>query len=129
MPILGTMNGKTILIIEDDRSLARLMEIVFDGKGLKAHPCLDSNRAIEMARRLRPDLIILDIHMPRRSGVGVLKKLRQDDATRQTPVIVFSVLSRRQSIEQLKKMGAVDFVSKGAGMDALMEKAMLYLGS
>lgn len=123
------MNQKTILIVEDDRSLARLMEIVFNGKGLKAHPCLDPTHVMEMARRLRPDLIILDIHMPRRSGIGVLKRLRQDEATRLTPVIVFSVLSRRQSIEQLKKLGADDFVSKGAGMDALIEATLSRLGS
>lgn len=120
------MDPKTVLVIEDDRSLARLTEVMLNGRGLKTHLCLDSNNAMEMAKRLQPDLIILDIHMPRRSGIGVLKRLRQEDATRETPVIISSVLSRRQSIEQLKKMGANDFVSKGAGIDCLIEKVLSY---
>ena len=126
MIILFTMDSKTVLVIEDDRSLARLTEVMLNGRGLKTHLCLDSNNAMEMARRLQPDLIILDIHMPRRSGIAVLKRLRQDDVTRDTPVIISSVLSRRQSIEQLKRMGANDFVSKGEGIDCLIEKVISY---
>lgn len=123
------MDQKTVLVIEDDRALARLTEVMLNGKGIKAHLCLDASHAMETTRRVCPDLIILDIHMPRRSGIGVLKKIRQDDLTREIPVIISSVLSRRQSIEQLKKMGADDFVSKSAGINALMEKVMFYLKS
>jgi len=115
------------LVIEDDRSLARLTEVMLNGRDVKAHLCLDASHAMEMAKRIIPDLIILDIHMPRRSGIGVLKRLRQDDTTRHIPVIISSVLSRRQSIEQLKKMGAAEFVPKSAGINALVEKVMSYL--
>jgi len=118
---------KRVLVIEDDRSIARLTEVMLNSKGIKTHLCLDASHAMEMARRLHPDLIILDIHMPRQSGMGVLKQLRQDDTTRQTPVIISSVLSRRESIEQLKDMGADDFVSKSAGIDALINRTMHYL--
>ncbi|MDI6831466.1 MAG: response regulator, partial [Actinomycetota bacterium] len=106
------MGEKTVLVIEDDRSIARLAEIVLNNRGLKTYICLDAGNAVEIARRLGPDLIILDIHMPRRSGMWVLKRLRQDSATMDTPIIVNSVLTRTQSIEQLKKMGASEFVPK-----------------
>jgi DNA-binding response OmpR family regulator len=125
--ILLLMNQKTVLVIEDDRSIARLAEIILTGKGLKTHLCLDATNAAQIARRVLPDLIILDIHMPRRSGIGILKRLQQDETTSGIPVIVNSVLTRRQSIEQLKKMGASDFVSKGAGIDALVERVMFHL--
>jgi CheY-like chemotaxis protein len=125
--ILYLMDSRTVLVVEDDRSLARLTEVMLNGRDIKAHLCLDASHAMEMARRIGPDLIILDIHMPRRSGIGVLKKLRQDDSTRNIPVIISSVLSRRQSIEQLKRIGANDFVPKSAGINALMEKVMSYL--
>jgi two-component system, cell cycle response regulator len=121
------MNQKTVLVIEDDRSTARLAEIVLSGKGIRTHLCLDSTSAVQIAHRVLPNLIILDIHMPRRSGISILKRLQQDEATRAIPVIVNSVLTRRQSIEQLKRMGASDFVSKGDGIEALMEKVMLHL--
>ena len=121
------MNQKTVLVIEDDRSIARLAEIILNGKGLKTHLCLDATNAVQMTQRVLPDLIILDIHMPRRSGISILKRLQQEESTRTIPVIVNSVLTRRQSIEQLKKIGASDFVPKGAGIEALVEKVMLHL--
>ncbi len=122
------MNQKTVLVIEDDRSIARLAEIILNGKGLKTHLCLDATNAVQMAQRIRPDLVILDIHMPRRSGISILKRLQQEEVTRAIPVIVNSVLTRRQSIDQLKKMGASDFVPKSAGIEALVEKVMFHLG-
>lgn len=126
--ILLLMNQKTVLVIEDDRSIARLAEIILNGKGLKTHLCLDATNAVQMAQRIRPDLVILDIHMPRRSGISILKRLQQEEVTRAIPVIVNSVLTRRQSIDQLKKMGASDFVPKSAGIEALVEKVMFHLG-
>jgi CheY-like chemotaxis protein len=118
------MEKKTVLIIEDDRAVARLIEIVLSGKGLYTHVCLDATGALEVTKRVLPDLVILDIHMPRRSGISVLKRLRQEESTRHVPVVVFSVLSRRQSIEQLSRMGADGFISKSEGVDALVEKVM-----
>lgn len=121
------MNQKTVLVIEDDRSFARLAEIMLNRKDIKTHLCLDVTNAMEITRRVQPDLIILDIHMPQRSGMWILKLLQQDETTREITVIVNSVLTRRKSIEQLKKMGASDFVSKSDGMDVLVEKVMSYL--
>lgn len=118
------MEKKTVLIIEDDRAIARLIEIVLSGKGLYTHVCLDATNALEVVTRVNPNLVILDIHMPRRSGIGVLKRLRQEESTRHVPVVVFSVLSRRQSIDQLAKMGADGFISKSEGVDALVEKVL-----
>ncbi len=121
------MGSKTVLVIEDDHSIARLIEIVLSGKGFHTHICLDASSALEIFSRVRPDLVILDIHMPRRSGFSVLKRLRQEDATQNTPIVVFSVLTRGKSVDQLVRMGASDFVSKSEGVDALVEKVMSIL--
>jgi len=122
------MGMKDILVIEDDRSIARLIEIVLTGKGFNIHICLDADGAVDIFRRVHPDLVILDIHMPRRSGMSILKRLRQEEDLAEVPVIVFSVLARRQSIDQLMKMGASDFVPKSAGISALVEKVVSTLG-
>lgn len=123
------MEKKRVLVIEDDSSIARLIEIVLSGKGFHTHVCLDASSALEISNRVQPDLVILDIHMPRRSGFNVLKRLRQESATRETPILIYSVLTRRKSIEQLVRMGASDFVCKSEGMDALVEKVMAILSS
>lgn len=118
------MEKKTVLVIEDDRSMARLIEVVLGGKGFHTHVCLDPASAPDVSARVHPDLVILDIHMPRGSGFNVLKRLREDEATSGVPIVVFSVLTRRKSIEQLARMGASGFVSKSAGVDALVEKVL-----
>lgn len=121
------MNAKKILIVEDDHSFARLLEVILNAKGFKVFLCLDASSAMEMAARIQPDLIILDIHMPRRSGTGVLKKLRQEKSTNRTPVIISSSMSSEKAIEQLKKLGADDFVPKSSDPDVLLEKVISHL--
>jgi two-component system, OmpR family, response regulator AdeR len=121
------MSPRKILIIEDDRSFARLLEIILTGRGFKAHLCLDPRSAIEMAMRVEPDLIILNIHMPRRSGTAVLKRLRQEISTSEIPVIVSSSMTSQKGIERLKKLGVNDFVSKSSEPDVLLEIVMSYL--
>ncbi|OFW56096.1 MAG: hypothetical protein A2W01_10130 [Candidatus Solincola sediminis] len=79
--------------------------------------------------RIEPDLIILDIHMPRRSGTAVLKKLRQETATSQTPVIVSSSITSQKGIERLEKLGVNDFVPKSSEPEVLLQKVMFYLTS
>jgi CheY-like chemotaxis protein len=56
-----------------------------------------------------------------------LKQLQQDETMRDIPVIINSVLTRKKSIEQLKKMGACDFVPKSSGMDLLVDKVIFHL--
>ena len=123
------MSPRTILIIEDDRSFARLLEVILTGRVYKTHLCLDPRNTIETAMRIEPDLIILDIHMPRRSGTAVLKKLRQETATSQTPVIVSSSITSQKGIERLEKLGVNDFVPKSSEPEVLLQKVMFYLTS
>ena len=120
--ILFSMEGKKILVVEDDRSLARLMEIMLGGRGARVVLCHAPFSAVNLARRLRPDLVILDIHLPRFSGLWVLKKLRQEEETREIPVLVSSVLSDEKRIRQLEEMGRTHFVPKSKGIGALLEK-------
>lgn len=122
------MEGKSILVVEDDRSLARLMEIMLSGKGAKVILCHTPFNAVNLARRFSPDLIILDIHLPHFSGMWVLKKLRQEEKTSGIPVLVSSVLSNEKRIRQLEEMGKTYFISKSKGVDALLEKIEEILG-
>lgn len=122
------MEGKKILVVEDDRSLARLLEIMLGGRGAKVIICHAPFSAVSLARRLHPDLVILDIHLPRFSGMWVLKKLRQEEETREIPVLVSSVLSDEKRIRELEQMGRTCFFPKSRGIGALLEKVEEILG-
>src|SRR5688572_5113891 len=83
----------TVLICDDEPSLRELIRVSLDGPYQFAEAD-DGEESLEMARRLRPDLVILDMMMPRRNGLEVLTELRRDADLAQTAVIVRSARAR-----------------------------------
>jgi DNA-binding response OmpR family regulator len=79
----------TVLICDDEPSLRELIRVSLDGPYQFAEAD-DGEESLEMARRLRPDLVILDLMMPRRNGLEVLAELRRDTRLAQTAVIVLT---------------------------------------
>jgi DNA-binding response OmpR family regulator len=79
----------TVLICDDEPSLRELIRVSLDGPYQFAEAD-DGEESLEMARRLRPDLVILDMMMPRRNGLEVLAELRRDTRLAQTAVIVLT---------------------------------------
>jgi CheY-like chemotaxis protein len=87
----GKMAGvlATVLICEDEPSLRELIRISLDGPYRFAEAA-DGEESLEIARRLKPDVVILDVMMPRRSGLEVLAELRRDEELAKTRVIVLT---------------------------------------
>ncbi len=79
----------TVLICDDEPSLRELIRISLDGPYTFAEAD-DGEKSLELARRIRPDVVILDMMMPRRSGLEVLVEIRQDEDLAETPVIVLT---------------------------------------
>jgi CheY-like chemotaxis protein len=93
-PVSASMRGMagslaTVLICDDEPSLRELIRVSLDGPYSFAEAD-DGEESLEIARRLRPDLIILDMMMPRRTGLEVLAELRRDEDLSGTPVIVLT---------------------------------------
>lgn len=91
----------TVLICDDEPSLRELIRISLDGpyRFVEAH---DGESSLEIARRERPDVVILDMMMPRRSGLEVLSELRQEKELADTPVIVLTAqpATREQALRE-----------------------------
>ncbi len=85
------MSGKTILCIEDEDDIRDLYRIVLTRAGYRYHYAAGGYQGLEMARRLQPDLIILDLMMPGLSGIDVLEQMREDEALRHIPVLIVTV--------------------------------------
>jgi DNA-binding response OmpR family regulator len=79
----------TVLICDDEPSLRELIRVSLDG-GYEFAEAYDGEESLELARSIRPDVVILDMMMPRRSGLEVLGELRSDDQLAETPVIVLT---------------------------------------
>ena len=96
----------TVLICDDEPSLRELIRISLDGPYSFAEAD-DGEKSLEIARRLRPDVIILDMMMPRLSGLEVLSEIRGDRALAETPVIV---LTAQPSTKEEALRGGADIV-------------------
>jgi two-component system phosphate regulon response regulator PhoB len=84
---------KKVLVIEDESDIATYLLAVLEDQGLSAQTLKDDAPLAEEAASLRPDLILLDVMMPKRSGVSIYKELRTTPELRQIPVIIISGFS------------------------------------
>jgi len=89
---MGEMTGSlaTVLICDDEPSLRELIRVSLDGGAYSFAEADDGEESLEIARRLRPDVVILDMMMPRLSGLEVLSEMRRDEALSATRVIVLT---------------------------------------
>jgi len=103
---------KKILIVEDERSLSELVENELDSMGFDARVAGDGELAMKLARSFDPDVIMLDLILPKKGGLEVLKELKIDPALKTIPVIVLSNLSGDESIRMAMTFGADDYFIK-----------------
>jgi DNA-binding response OmpR family regulator len=87
----------------------------------------DGEEAVEVAAREHPDLIVLDIVMPRKDGIAACAALRQQEATRDVPIIMVSTRGEEQSMEAAFRAGCTDFVTKPINHGELATKVRAYL--
>lgn len=106
----------TILICEDEDTLRELIRVSL-GDGYRFAEAIDGIESVELARELRPDLVILDLMLPRKTGVEVLEDLRNDRSMRDTPVVVISAWTHAQ--QAAVAAGADRFVAKPFDPDEL----------
>lgn len=104
--------GKRILLAEDDRFLRKAAEATLKQHGFDVLTATDGEEALRLARAERPDLILLDLIMPKLQGFEALRALKADPATRAIPVIVLSNLGQSQDVQQTIEAGAAAYFVK-----------------
>ena len=109
---MNLINTEFTLLIFDDEKQNRLLLTELFGTTYKIIQAKNGVQALEKARQHRPDLILLDVLMPEMDGMGVLRELKRDDATRLIPVIFITALDSATDEENGLNLGAVDYISK-----------------
>jgi len=104
---------QTVLVVEDSKLLRINSERILKKAGYLVVTAVDGMEALTIARESRPDLILLDMMLPKLDGPSVLQALKADPATAQIPVVVVTGLSPKNE-ERLLKAGAAAFVEKGS---------------
>jgi DNA-binding response OmpR family regulator len=106
------MASPTVLLVEDDPVILRLLEVNFEMEGFAVLSAHDGIEGIEVARANRPDIIISDIMMPRASGLELVEALKGDGDTSAIPIILLSAKAQAADLKAGLDAGADDYVTK-----------------
>jgi DNA-binding response OmpR family regulator len=116
-----------VLLVDDDHEIVESVRIALESKGYDVLVARDGNQGLAMAEREDPDLVVLDMMMPKRSGFLVLEKLRR---TRPVPLRVIMITANEGSRHKAyaEMLGVDDYIRKPFAMDRLMDSVKRLLG-
>lgn len=114
------LEGRRVLVVEDDASIAIGLRINLESEGYEVHVADDGERGLELARTMDPDLIVLDVMLPKRNGLEVLHELR--DEGRHVPIIILSAKSAEMDKVAGLELGAEDYVAKPFSLAELLAR-------
>jgi DNA-binding response OmpR family regulator len=111
-----------VLIAEDEPAVAENLEALLRAKGYETKWVADGAQAVAAAKRDRPDVMLLDIMLPKMDGFDVCRLLRADPATQKVKIIVVTGLGRMGDVETAFASGATDYIIKPFDSDRLFKK-------
>lgn len=128
VPTSVVPSGKTILIVDDDREIIDSVRYALQGEGHQVIVANDGNQGLALAEAEAPDLMILDMMMPKRSGFLVLEKLRRIN-DRPLPVIMITGNEGTRHKSYAELLGVSDYIQKPFTMDRLLSSVSKLLGN
>ena len=117
----------TILIIDDDPEIVEFTKKRLERSGYRVLGALDGTEGVAIAIKEKPDLILLDIMMPLKDGYTVLRELKENGATRDTPVIMLTAKSGSGSVLECQECGATDYFIKPFDWEELLRYIKKYI--
>lgn len=113
---------KKILIADDKATSRELVRTVLERDGYEVVEAADGEEAVEKAREAHPDLIILDLHMPRLDGFSTISTLRQDEQFAETPVVALTASAMMGDRERAIAAGFTGYITKPIGLNVLRKE-------
>lgn len=121
--------AKTVLIVEDEQSMQRALKNKLEHAGYAVSAANDGEGAIDALRSAKPDLVLLDLIMPKLDGISVLRQMKADDALRAVPVVILTNLSSGDKVAEAMQLGTFDFLVKANySLDDVLKKVNDRLG-
>lgn len=123
----GQKAGKRILLVDDDAEIVESLRLALEANGYTVLIARDGNQGLALSERENPDLVILDMMMPKRSGFLVLEKMRR---TRETPMRVIMITANEGTRHKAyaEMLGVDDYIRKPFPMDRLIESVQRLIG-
>jgi len=101
-----------MLLVEDDTFIANIYKTKFEMEGFKVTHADNGESGYDGAGKYHPDIILLDVLLPKLDGFSVLKKLKEDPAVKNIPVMLLTNLGQKDDVEKGLELGAVDYIIK-----------------
>jgi DNA-binding response OmpR family regulator len=111
-----------ILIAEDERDIRELIKFTLEFAGHQVNTAKDGVEAMEIVNEFLPELILLDVRMPRMTGYEVCEQIKQNDTTKNIPVVFLSAKGQEHEVQQGLDIGADAYILKPFSHDELIER-------
>jgi two-component system cell cycle response regulator DivK len=118
----------TILVVEDNAANMKLAVFLLQNAGHTVLSAADAEAGLTLARNERPDLILMDIQLPRMDGLAATALLKLDEATRAIPVIALTALAMKGDAERILAAGCVGYLAKPMGYREVLATVAAQLG-
>lgn len=109
---MSESQNKKILVVEDEATLQKALTTILSQEGFDVHSCMDGENGYKTALSSAPDLILLDLILPKMDGFEVLKKLKKEDKTRDIPIVILTNLGSVNDIQKALDLGATTYLVK-----------------
>ena len=119
---------KKVLIVEDNDLNMKLFQDLLQVHNIDTVETKNGNEAVELARKEKPDLILMDIQLPEISGLDVTKMLKEDEELRDIPVIAVTAFAMKGDEEKIREGGCEDYISKPISVTNFLETIQKHLG-
>ena len=120
--------AKTVLIVEDNELNMKLFNDLLEAYGYRTLGTRNGMEALELARRHRPDLIIMDIQLPEVSGLEVTRWLKDEDDLHEIPVVAVTAFAMKGDEERIRQGGCEAYISKPISITAFIETVRRFIG-
>jgi two-component system alkaline phosphatase synthesis response regulator PhoP/two-component system response regulator VicR len=114
-----TDGKRKILLADDEEDIKVIVQMYLETIGYDVVTAFDGLDAVEKAKEIKPDLILMDIMMPVIDGIEVTRQLKSQDETRDIPVVMLTAAAQSTMVDRAMKAGAADYISKPFEPDAL----------
>jgi len=111
-----------ILIVEDDPNTVQLIEFLLEKNKFEVLVAYDGAEALRMAREEKPDLILMDVMMPKMDGIEAIERLQEDENTRDIPIVILSALGQEMDVMKGLQVGASGYIVKPFSPKELLDE-------
>ncbi|MBI4342411.1 MAG: response regulator [Candidatus Omnitrophica bacterium] len=118
---------RRLLVVDDEPSIAKIVRKQLEVAGYEVTVAVDGLEGLTIAREALPELIVLDVMLPKMNGVEVCSTLKQDPKTRQIPILMLTAKAQRQDQDTGLQAGADAFLTKPFQLEELLEKVKTLL--